>query len=82
MEMKTAFSIILGIMMVATVIVAMIALMGSLTTVSLEECNYYDAKSYYGGEDCGTTVSGQLRCSDDDECIDYKMAKCCEPVVV
>ncbi|MFH0929439.1 MAG: hypothetical protein V1818_03730 [Candidatus Aenigmatarchaeota archaeon] len=79
MEIRTAFSVILGIMMVATVIIAMIALMGGLMTVSVEECEPADySAGGYSGKACGTSTSGQLRCRTGDTCVDYNNARCCE----
>jgi hypothetical protein len=84
MEVKTAFSIIIGLLMMVMIIIAGVALMSSLTQVTVEDCtpSQQPAGLYgsgYVGKTCGFDVSRTaLRCmSASDVCMDSANAMCC-----
>ena len=88
MEIKITFSTIIGILMVVIVTIAAVAILSTLTKVSISECApaEYPA-AHYGGLGCGTDSSGNpLSCSYDDTvdsfrlfdtCIDPSRNLCC-----
>jgi hypothetical protein len=85
MEVKTAFAIIIGLLMMVMIIIAGVVLMSSLTVVNVYDCTPGDYKAGHGtdftGEDCG--VSGvQLKCKastngQPDKCLDTARWLCC-----
>ncbi|MBN2202982.1 MAG: hypothetical protein JW700_02265 [Candidatus Aenigmarchaeota archaeon] len=92
MELKTAFTIIMGMLMTATIIIAIVAIMGGLTEVMVKECEpaQYRARSDYDGLDCGLDGNGNpLYCkldkrisllpdsSKQDICFDEDKSLCC-----
>ena len=90
MEIKTAFEVIVGILMLVAVIVAGAAIMSGLLVVTVEECNpaSYTAQTTMGGETCGYDVGGnEVKCIlrrspqppyfASDKCIDEINNLCC-----
>lgn len=90
MEIKTAFEIIVGILMLVAVIVAGAAIMSGLLTVTVEECDpaSYTAQKNMVGESCGFDVEGnEVKCilrrspqppyTASDRCMDDINNLCC-----
>jgi hypothetical protein len=88
MEIKITFSTIIGVLMVVIVTIAAIAILSTLTKVSVGECMpaEYPAARGYGGLSCGTDSLGrQLSCQYvifdgfrlSDTCLDSDRNLCC-----
>lgn len=84
MEIKLAFRILFGILMILTVIVSTVSFMGSLSakSVFIEKCipSEYTATTTSSNTRCGFNPSGQsVYCNNDDDCMDPSVGKniCC-----
>jgi len=87
MEVKTAFAIIIGIIMMVTVVLAVVVMMGGLSNIMVSECvpiSY--AAGSFGGEYCGVNAANQqLSCNYVDassarlydKCFDSIKNMCC-----
>jgi len=80
MEIKTMFEIIIGIIMMITITIAVVALMGGLMEVTISECipAEYVATIGGGGKYCGlSNINNKVYCIGGDDCINATGNLCC-----
>jgi hypothetical protein len=87
MEIKTAFRVLVGILMIATVVIATVVMMGGMLkgSVEMKECipaEYTTTLTFDTGVQCGFTDTGwgpqAVYCNNPrDVCIDPGRNLCC-----